>query len=81
MSSSAVHRAGSIKTIRQTGRNVNTVLQYSTHLYTYHTHHLCLVCFGGVVEGNSVEWGPFLAFVSLLEGDTHHRGLRGEEGR
>ena len=44
-----------------------------------HTAHY-LVCLGGGVEGSSVERGPLLALVPLLEGDTHHRG-RGEEGR
>ena len=32
------------------------------------------------MEGRSVEWGPLLALVPLLEGDTHHRGMGGEGG-
>ena len=42
-----------------------------------HTQHVYLACLGGGVEGSFVEWGPLLALVPLLEGDTHHRG----EGR
>ena len=46
-----------------------------------HTQHVYLACLGGGVEGRSVEWGPLLALVPLLEGDTHHRGRgRGGEG-
>ena len=39
-----------------------------------------LVCLGGGVEGSSVEWGPLLALVPVLEGDSHHRGGEGRGG-
>ena len=39
-----------------------------------------LVSLGGGVEGSSVEWGPLLALVPLLERDTHHSGGEGKEG-
>ena len=33
-----------------------------------------LVCLGGGVEGRPEEWGPLLALVPLLKGNTHRKG-------